>query len=351
MIPSFCIQRPVATTLLALGVVMAGLAGYQLVPVAALPQVDFPTINVTAQLSGASPQTMATSVSTPLIKQFETIPGISEISSTNSLGNTSIVLQFDLNRDIDAAAADVQAAISHATRQLPDNLTTPPSYRKTNPADAPIMLMAVQSDTMPRSKLDEIAEDIISPSLSTLPGVAEVSVYGAQTYAVRVEVDPSKLQARGIGVDTVNQAIAAANNQNPVGTLQNKSQTMTINANTQRTNAEQFRSLVIASPHRPVAMHHARTAVLVSRSAGMALIARSQGASCRRPATIAAPALATAVALDRRARQPAAAAGALICFSEAMPAAACCTAATVAATIGRLAASEPRQCSPPSVPG
>jgi hydrophobic/amphiphilic exporter-1 (mainly G- bacteria), HAE1 family len=249
MIPNFCIQRPVATTLLAIGVVLAGLAGYQLVPVAALPQVDFPTINVSAQLTGASPQTMATSVATPLIKQFETIPGISEISASSSLGNTSIVLQFDLNRDIDAAAADVQAAISHATRQLPDNMTTPPSYRKTNPADAPIMLLAVQSDTMPRSKLDEIAEDIISPSLSTLPGVAEVSVFGAQTYAVRVEVDPNKLLARGIGIDKVNKAIASANSQAPVGTLQNNSQSMTINANTQRVNAEQFRSLVIANPN------------------------------------------------------------------------------------------------------
>ncbi|TBF60661.1 efflux RND transporter permease subunit [Rhizobium leguminosarum] len=249
MIPNFCIQRPVATTLLAIGVILAGLAGYQLVPVAALPQVDFPTINVSAQLSGASPQTMATSVSTPLIKQFETIPGITEISASSSLGSTSIVLQFDLSRNIDAAAADVQAAISHATRQLPDNLTTPPSYRKTNPADAPVMLLSVQSNTMPRSKLDDIAENIISPSLSTLPGVAQVSVYGAQTYAVRVEVDPNKLLTRGIGIDTVNEALAAANSQQPVGTLQNNSQSMTITANTQRTSAEQFRSLVIANPN------------------------------------------------------------------------------------------------------
>ncbi|QKK15932.1 efflux RND transporter permease subunit [Rhizobium indicum] len=249
MIPNFCIQRPVATTLLAIGVILAGLAGYQLVPVAALPQVDFPTINVSAQLSGASPQTMATSVSTPLIKQFETIPGITEISASSSLGSTSIVLQFDLSRNIDAAAADVQAAISHATRQLPDNLTTPPSYRKTNPADAPVMLLSVQSNTMPRSKLDDIAENIISPSLSTLPGVAQVSVYGAQTYAVRVEVDPNKLLTRGIGIDTVNKALAAANSQQPVGTLQNNSQSMTITANTQSTSAEQFRSLVIANPN------------------------------------------------------------------------------------------------------
>ncbi|MBB3161755.1 efflux RND transporter permease subunit [Rhizobium laguerreae] len=249
MIPNFCIQRPVATTLLAIGVILAGLAGYQLVAVAALPQVDFPTINVSAQLSGASPQTMATSVSTPLIKQFETIPGITEISASSSLGSTSIVLQFDLSRNIDAAAADVQAAISNATRQLPDNLTTPPSYRKTNPADAPVMLLSVQSNTMPRSKLDDIAENIISPSLSTLPGVAQVSVYGAQTYAVRVEVDPNKLLTRGIGIDTVNKALAAANSQQPVGTLQNNSQSMTITANTQRTSAEQFRSLVIANPN------------------------------------------------------------------------------------------------------
>ncbi|MBY5771497.1 efflux RND transporter permease subunit [Rhizobium leguminosarum] len=249
MIPNFCIQRPVATTLLAIGVILAGLAGYQLLPVAALPQVDFPTINVSAQLSGASPQTMATSVATPLIKQFETIPGITEISASSSLGSTSIVLQFDLNRNIDAAAADVQAAISNATRQLPDNLTTPPSYRKTNPADAPVMLLSVQSNTMPRSKLDDIAENIISPSLSTLPGVAQVSVYGAQTYAVRVEVDPNRLLTRGIGIDTVNKALAAANSQQPVGTLQNNSQSMTITANTQRTSAEQFRSLVIANPN------------------------------------------------------------------------------------------------------
>ncbi len=249
MIPEFCIRRPVATTLLAIGAVLAGLAGYQLLPVAALPQVDFPTINVSAQLTGASPQTMATAVSTPLIKQFETIPGISEISATNSLGNTSIVLQFDLNRNIDAAAADVQAAISHATRQLPDNMTTPPSYRKTNPADAPVLLLSIRSDTMPRSKIDEIAEDVLSPSLSTLPGVAEVSIFGAQTYAVRVEVDPNKLQARNLGVDNVTKAISNANSQAPVGSLENNSQRLTINADTQRTNADQFRSLVIASPN------------------------------------------------------------------------------------------------------
>ncbi|OQP87174.1 acriflavine resistance protein B [Rhizobium rhizosphaerae] len=249
MIPRFCIERPVATTLLAIGVLLAGLAGYNLLPVAALPKVDFPTISVSASLTGAAPQTMATSVATPLIKQFQTIPGVSEISATNSLGNTNIVLQFDLNRNIDAAAADVQAAMSFANRQLPANMTTPPSYRKTNPADAPVMLLAVRSDTMPRSKLDDIAENIISPSLSTLPGVAEVTVYGAQTYAVRIEVDPDKLLTRGLSIDTVNKAVQAANSQLPVGALQTDQQSLTINANTQRTDAAQFRSLVIATPN------------------------------------------------------------------------------------------------------
>lgn len=249
MISEFCIRRPVATTLLAIGAILAGLAGYRTLPVAALPQVDFPTINVSSSLSGASPQTMATAVSTPLIKKFETIPGISEISATNSLGSSSIVLQFDLSRNIDAAAADVQAAISQASRQLPDNMTTAPSYRKTNPADAPVLLLTVKSDSLPPSKVDEIAENVISPTLSTLPGVAEVSIFGAKTYAVRVEVDPDKLQARGLGVQSVTNAIEAANSQAPVGSLQNGSQKLTINADTQRTNAQEFRSLVIASPN------------------------------------------------------------------------------------------------------
>ncbi|HET7411295.1 MAG TPA: efflux RND transporter permease subunit, partial [Pararhizobium sp.] len=246
MISDFCIRRPVATTLLAIGIILAGLAGYRLLPVAALPEVDYPTISVSAQLTGASPDTMATAVATPLIKQFETIPGIDTISATSSLGSTQIVLQFDLNRNIDAAAADVQAAITRTQRQLPDNMTTPPSYRKVNPADAPILLLAVQSSTMPLSQLDSIAENIISPSLSTINGVAQVSVYGGQTYAVRVEVDPAKLSARNMGLDKVTQALADANSQTPVGTLQNKSQLLTINADTQLTDAKQFRTLIIS---------------------------------------------------------------------------------------------------------
>jgi len=247
MIPEFCIRRPVATILLAIGLIMAGVAGYRLLPVAALPEVDYPTISVTAQLAGASPDTMATAVATPLIKQFETIPGIDTISASSSLGNSQIVLQFDLNRDIDAAAADVQAAITRTQRQLPDNMTTPPSYRKVNPADAPILLLAVQSDTMPLSQLDSIAENIISPSLSTINGVAQVSVYGGQTYAVRVEVDPAKLDARNLGLDKVATALDNANDQTPVGSLQNKSQLLSIEANTQLTDASQFKRLIISN--------------------------------------------------------------------------------------------------------
>ncbi|MBB4007344.1 efflux RND transporter permease subunit [Allorhizobium taibaishanense] len=255
MIPTFCINRPVATILLAIGLILAGLAGYRLLPVAALPKVDFPTINVSSTLSGASPETMATSVSTPLIKQFETIPGVSEISATNSLGNSSIVIQFDLNRDIDAAAADVQAAISRASRQLPSNMTTDPSYRKTNPADAPILLLAINSDEMPRSQVDSIAENIISPLLSTLNGVAQVSIYGSQTYAVRIGVDPAKLQARGLGVDTLTTAISNANSQVPIGSLNTAAQSLTINANTQRTNADEFKSLVISTTSNGAPIH------------------------------------------------------------------------------------------------
>ncbi len=265
MIPEFCIRRPVATILLAIGLVLAGIAGYRLLPVAALPQVDYPTISVSAQLAGASPDTMATAVATPLIKQFETIPGIDTITASSSLGNSQIVLQFDLGRDIDAAAADVQAAITRTQRQLPDNMTTPPSYRKVNPADAPVLLLAVQSDTMPLSQLDSIAENIISPSLSTIGGVAQVSVYGSQAYAVRVEVDPARLAARNMGLDKLAAAISAANDQTPVGSLQNQSQLLSIKADTQLTDASQFRTLIVsgagASPVRLEDVAHVEDSV------------------------------------------------------------------------------------------
>jgi HAE1 family hydrophobic/amphiphilic exporter-1 len=243
------IRRPVATILLLVGVLVAGLSAYSYLPVAALPQADFPTINVSAQLAGASPDTMASSVATPLIKQFETIAGVDTISGTSSLGNSQITIQFDLSRNIDAAAADVEAAITRAQRQLPDNLTNPPSYRKANPADAPVIILSLTGDGTQLSKLDDIAENIISPALSTISGVAQAQVFGAKAYAVRIEVDPRKLESRSLSLDTLATTISNANNQSPVGTLQNKSQALTVDVNTQRVDADAFKTLIIAQPN------------------------------------------------------------------------------------------------------
>lgn len=240
------IRRPVATVLLIAGLLIGGVSAYFQLPVAALPEADFPTINVSAQLAGASPDTMASSVSTPLIKQFETIAGIDTISATSSLGNTSITLQFDLSRDIDSAAADVQAAITRAQRQLPDNLTTPLSYRKSNPADAPVLILALTGDGARLTQMDDIAQNIISPALSTISGVAQAQVFGSKTYAVRVEVDPDKLESRNLSLSGLRDTIAAANDQTPVGTLQNGTQALTVDAKTQRTNADEFKDLIIA---------------------------------------------------------------------------------------------------------
>ena len=188
-ISEFCIRRPVATLLMSVSLVIAGLFAYISLPVAALPRADFPVINVSAQLPGASAETMATSVATPLIKQFATIAGIDSISTTNSLGSTSIAIQFELDRDIDAAASDVQSAIARTQRALPDDMPAPPSYRKVNPADAPILLLALKSDIVPLTDLDAFAQQVISPSLSTLNGVAQVSIFGSQQFAVQ---DPAR---------------------------------------------------------------------------------------------------------------------------------------------------------------
>jgi HAE1 family hydrophobic/amphiphilic exporter-1 len=246
-ISEFCIRRPVATLLMSLSLVLAGLFAYTALPVAALPRADFPVINVSASLPGASPDSMATSVATPLIKQFATIAGIDSISTTNSLGTTSISIQFDLDRDIDAAAADVQAAITRTLRALPDEMPSPPSYRKVNPADAPILLLALKSDVVPLTDLDAFAQQVISPSLSTLNGVAQVSIFGSQEYAVRIQLDPDALAARGISVSQLQAAIAAANSNAPLGTLQGSQQQLTIVANTQLDNAAKFSNLIIAS--------------------------------------------------------------------------------------------------------
>jgi len=247
MISAFCIRRPVATLLMSFALVLAGLFAYKFLPVAALPSAEFPVINVSASLPGASPETMATSVATPLIKQFSTIAGIDSISTTNSLGSTSIAIQFALGRNIDAAAADVQAAIARTQRQLPPQMTSPPSYRKVNPADAPILLLSLVSDTVPLTDLDAFAENVISPSLSTIDGVAQVSIYGQQKYAVRIQIDPVALAARGIAIDQLQDAIASANSNTPLGVLQNDKQQLTITADTQLTDAAGFSNLIIAT--------------------------------------------------------------------------------------------------------
>ncbi len=242
----FCIRRPVATILMSVAIVMGGIFAYLQLPVAALPRVDFPVINVSASLPGASPATMASSVATPLIKQFATIAGIDSISTSNAIGSTSIAIQFALDRNIDAAAQDVQSAIARAARQLPDDMPSPPSFRKVNPADAPILLLALKSDTVPLTQLDAFAEQVISPTLSTLDGVAQVMIFGSQQYAVRIEIDPSALAARGISLGQMQSAIAAANRNTPLGTLQNREQQLTITANTQLDNAADFANLVLA---------------------------------------------------------------------------------------------------------
>src|SRR4051795_11729489 len=240
------IRRPVATILLSLALTFAGLFAYRFLPVAALPTVDFPTISVSAQLPGASPETMSTSVATPLIKEFSTIPAIATISATNYQSFTSITIEFELNRNIDQAAADVQSAIARTLRRLPAEMTTPPSYRKLNPADAPVLLLALQSDTQPLSKLDAFAQTVISPALSTINGVGQVQIYGTQKYAVRIQLDPNALAARGIGVDEIQTAVASANANTPVGTVTGNAQNLTIQANTQLRNADAFRDIIVA---------------------------------------------------------------------------------------------------------
>ena len=247
MIPEFCIRRPVATLLMSFALIIGGLFAYRFLPVAALPEAEFPVINVSASLPGASPQTMATSIATPLIKQFATIAGIDSISTTNSLGSTSIAIQFVLSRDIDAAAADVQAAIARTQRQLPPEMTSPPSYRKVNPADAPILILSLVSDTTPLTDLDAFAENVISPSLSTIDGVAQVLIFGQQKYAVRIQIDPTALAARGISIDQLQQAVASANSNTPLGVIQNSQQQLTITSNTQLTDAAGFSNIIIAT--------------------------------------------------------------------------------------------------------
>jgi len=240
------ILRPIATSLLMLGIFVFGIASYNLLPVAALPSVDFPTITVTAQFPGASPETMASSVATPLEQQFGAIPGLDQMTSTSGLGATSITLQFNLSRNIDGAAQDVQTAINAAGGLLPKNLPNPPTYRKVNPADRAILIYAVHSDTMPIYKVDDYAYTILAQKLSTVSGVSQVDVAGQQRYAVRAQVNPDALAARGIGLEDVRSALAATSIDQPKGNLENTHQALTLDTNDQLFDAKAFNNVIVA---------------------------------------------------------------------------------------------------------
>jgi hydrophobic/amphiphilic exporter-1 (mainly G- bacteria), HAE1 family len=245
-LPELCIRRPVMTTLLVVAAVIFGIIAYRALPVSELPSVDFPTISVTASLPGAAPETMAASVATPLEGQFSTIAGLDSMTSTSAQGSTSITLQFTLDRNIDAAAQDVQSAISAALRKLPPNMPTPPSFRKVNPADSPIFYVALSSPTLPLPVVDEYAETQLAQRLSTVPGVAQVQVYGAQKFAVRIRANPDQLAARGMGIDELQQAVGQANVNQPVGVFDGIRQTFAIKDNGQLSNAAAYRPLIVA---------------------------------------------------------------------------------------------------------
>jgi HAE1 family hydrophobic/amphiphilic exporter-1 len=239
------IRRPIATTLVMAAILLFGIMGYRELPVSDLPNVDFPTISVNAGLPGGNPETMAASVATPLEKQFSTIAGLDMMTSSSSQGNTSITLQFNLARSIDAAAQDVQAAISKTLRQLPQGML-PPSYQKVNPADQPILYMAMSSETLPLSTLDEYAQTYLAQRISTVSGVAQVQVYGSQKYAVRVQVDPQALLSRGIGLDEVAAAVDAGNPNLPTGILWGPHMAYTVSADGQIQSAPAFRQVIVA---------------------------------------------------------------------------------------------------------
>ena len=240
------IRRPIMTTLVMVAIVIFGIFAYLALPVSDLPNVDFPTIQVNAGLPGASPETMASSVATPLERQFTTIAGITQMTSSSQLGFTSITIQFDLSRNLDGAAVDVQSAIAAAEGQLPTNMPTPPTFKKVNPAESPILYLGLTSTAMPIYKVDEAAETTMGQQLSMIPGVAQVQVFGASKFAVRVDVDPNKLAAEQIGMNEVAQAIQAGNTNLPVGSIYASDQTYTLQSNGQLLDASQFQPLIVA---------------------------------------------------------------------------------------------------------
>jgi HAE1 family hydrophobic/amphiphilic exporter-1 len=240
------IRRPVMTVLIMMGIVLFGVAGYRALPVSDLPNVDFPTIQVNASLPGASPENMAASVATPLERQFSTVPGLDSMTSTSARGSTSITLQFSLDRSLDGAAQDVQAAIAAAARRLPSGMPYPPTFQKVNPADQPILNLSLNSPTLPLSVVDDYAETMISQRISMINGVAQVNVYGAQKYAVRAQLDPNLLASRGISIQEVEAALAKHNVNLPTGTLWGPRQAYTVQANGQLFDAAAYRPLIVA---------------------------------------------------------------------------------------------------------
>jgi HAE1 family hydrophobic/amphiphilic exporter-1 len=240
------IRRPVMTTLVMAGILIFGFIAYRQLPVSDLPNVDFPTISVSASLPGASPETMATSVALPMEKEFSTIAGVDQMTSSNALGSTSVTLQFALDRDIDGAAQDVQAALARVSRQLPQDMPYPPTYRKVNPAEQPILYVAFTSPTLPMYSLNEYAENTVAQRISTVSGVAQVAVYGSQKYAVRVQLDPRELATRGIGVDDVITAVRANNVNLPTGILYGPDKAFTLQAEGQLQTAAEYRPVIVA---------------------------------------------------------------------------------------------------------
>src|SRR5579859_4913746 len=261
------IRRPVMTTLLSVAIILFGLAAYR-----GLPVSDSPTIVVSAYLPGASPDTMASSVATPLEREFSTIAGLAQMTSANTQGITSVTLQFDLTRDIDAAAQDVQSKIAAAQSQLPQGMPSPPSYQKVNPADKAILYLALSSTTLPLSQVDEYAETYLGERISMISGVAQVQVYGSQKYAVRVQVDPQALASRGIGINEVADAIANANVDLPTGTLYGANQAFTVQASGQLMDAAAYRPVIVAyrngSPVRLQDVGHVLDSVQDDKVAG-----------------------------------------------------------------------------------
>src|SRR5579864_1562775 len=240
------IRHPVATTLIMVALLLAGAVAYPLLPVAPLPQIDFPTITVSARLPGASPETMASSVAQPLERQIAQIPGVSQMTSTSSLGVTAIAVQFDLNRNIDAAANDVQAAINAAAGQLPKDLPSPPTYRKVNPSDTAILILSVQSDVAPVIDVDDAAENILAQHLSQIAGVSLVRVGGQQTPAIRIQIDPAKLVEKNLQLEDVRAQIGIATVDSPKGALNGARQSFTIYDNDQITQAKDWNNIIIA---------------------------------------------------------------------------------------------------------